>query len=88
MTSSLAGLVSNMKKEDLTTTRQLLRKGVYPYDYVNYLEKFSEEGLPLKTEFYSKFNEEDISDEGYRHAINVWNEFKIKYIRECHDVFL
>ena len=32
----------------------LLRKGVYPHDYVNSLEKLEETALPSKEAFYSK----------------------------------
>ncbi|CAH3027156.1 unnamed protein product, partial [Porites evermanni] len=49
----------------------LTRKGVYPYDYVSSLDKLSETCLPPKDEFYSKLNDEDISDEDYQHAIKL-----------------
>ena len=38
--------------------------------------KFKEEMLPSIEIFYSKLTDEDISDEGYNHAKNVWEEFK------------
>ena len=66
----------------------LLRKGVYPYDYVNSLEKLQETNLPPKEAFYSKLNEEDISDEDYQHAQNVWTTFEMKTMREYHDLYL
>ena len=46
----------------------LLRKDVYPYDYVDGPEKLEETQLPPKQEFYSKLYEEGISDEDYQHA--------------------
>ena len=52
----------------------LTKKGDYPYDYVSSIDKFSERvqsQLPPKSEFYSKLNDEDISDEDYQHAQNV-----------------
>ena len=39
----------------------LLRKGVYPDEYMDEWEKFSETSLPEKKEFYSKLNMEDIT---------------------------
>ena len=49
----------------------LLRKGVYPYEYVDNWERFSEISLPSKEDFYSNLNTEDSSDIDYRHANNV-----------------
>ena len=43
----------------------LLRKGVYPYEYMDSWEKFDETTLPPKEAFYSNLNLEDISDENY-----------------------
>ena len=92
--TALANLVSNLSPDDFNNTKHvfksntslLTRKGVYPYDYVSSLNKLSETCLPPKEEFYSKLNDEDISDEDYQHAINVWN--KIKTIKDYHDLYL
>ena len=94
--TSLANLVSNLQPDDFHNTKQvfkknvnlLTRKGVYPYDYVSSLEKLSETQLPPKEEFYSKLNDEDISDDDYQHAINVWNTFECKSIRDYHNLYL
>ena len=94
--TSLANLVSNLSPEDLHCTKHvfkkntnlLTRKGVYPYDYVSSFEKLSETRLPPKEEFYSRLNDEDISDDDYQHAINVWNTFECKTIRDYHDLYL
>ena len=40
----------------------LLRKAVYPYEYADTWERFSEISLPSKEDFYSNLNMEDISD--------------------------
>ena len=94
--TSLANLVSNLSPDDFHNTKYvfrsntslLTRKGVFPYDYVSSLDKLSETQLPPKEEFYSKLNDEDISDEDYQHAINVWNTFGCKTIRDYHDLYL
>ena len=94
--TSLANLVGNLQPEDFQNTKEIMkdniellfRKGVYPYDYVSSLEKLSETQLPTKEKFYSRLNDEDISDEDYTHAINVWNTFKCQTIRDYHDLYL
>ena len=54
----------------------LLRKEVYPYEYMDSLERFNETILPNKKAFYSKLYLEDITNEGYIHAQKVFEEFK------------
>ncbi|XP_073254267.1 uncharacterized protein [Porites lutea] len=78
----------NTKQVFKKNVNLLTRKGVYPYDYVSSLEKLSETQLPPKEEFYSKLNDEDISDDDYQHAINVWNTFECKSIRDYHNLYL
>lgn len=93
---SLANLVSNLQPADFKNTKAiiksnvslLIQKVVYPYDYGSSINKFSETQLPPKTEFYSKLNDEDISDTGYKHALNVWNTFNCKAIRDYHNLYL
>ena len=65
----------------------LFRKGIYPYDYVNSVERLSETELPPKSAFYSKLNDCDISDADYNHAQTVWKEFNFKTFREYHDLY-
>ena len=56
----------------------LLRKGVYPYEYMDSWEKFNETELFDKESFYSELIFEDITNEDYSLAKNVWNVFEIK----------
>ena len=94
--TSLANLVSNLSPGDFINTKHvfksntelLTRKGVYPYDYVSSFDKLLETQLPPKEEFYSRLNDEDITEEDYQHAINVWNTFGCKTIRDYHDLYL
>ena len=64
----------------------LLRKGVYPYEYADTWERFSEISLPSKEDFYSNLNMEDISDIDYRHANNVFKVFKLENLGNYHDL--
>ena len=66
----------------------LLRKGVYPYEYIDSWEKFDETTLPPKEAFYSNLNLEDISNEGYAHAQKVWDVSEIKNRGEYRDLYV
>ena len=46
----------------------LLRKGLYPYEYMDDWKKFNETLLPEKGDFYIHLNMEDITDGDYAHA--------------------
>ena len=65
-----------------------IRKGVFPDEYMDSWEKFNETALPPKKDFYSNLNLEDISDEDYAHAQEVWDVFGIKNVSEYHDLYV
>ena len=66
----------------------LLRKGVYPYEYMDSWERFNETSLPPKKSFYSELNLEDISDKDYFYAQKVWNVFEIRNLGEYHNLYV
>ena len=66
----------------------LLRKGVYPYEYMDSWERFNETSLPDKKAFYSELNLEDITDKDYAHAQKVFEEFKLKNLGDYHDLYV
>ena len=56
----------------------MLRKGVYPYEYMDSWKRFKEP-VPLdKKYYYGRLNDENISDSDTDHVKNVCNTFKIK----------
>ena len=71
---------------DLDKFVLLLRKDVYPYEYIDSWERFNETSLPDKEAFYSKLNEEGISNIDYANGQKVWKVFKIKNLGEYHDL--
>ena len=73
---------------DLNKFVLLLRKGVYPYEYMDTCERFSEISLPSKEDFYSNLNMEDISDIVYRPANNVFKRFKLENLGDYHDLYV
>ena len=66
----------------------LLRKGVYPYDYMDAQERFAEVQLPPIEAFHSKLRDEDITAAEYQHAKNVWTRFNCANIGDYHDLYL
>ena len=53
---------------DINKVVSLLRKGVYPCEYMDSWERFNETSLPGKKDFYNEFNLEGINDKDYTHA--------------------
>ena len=96
MASSLENLVKATNKSDFKITKSefgdktdiILRKGVYPYEYIDSLDRFNETQLPPIDKFYSKLSDEKINDVDYEHAQKVWNEFNCKTIGDYHDLYL
>ena len=66
----------------------MLRKGVYPYEYIDSWERFDETSLPEKKAFYSELYLEDIIDEDYTHAQKVFEELKLKSLGDYHDLYV
>ena len=97
MAESLDKLSSNLKKENFTHTAMqnpadklhlLLRKGVFPYEYWDSIDRFDEPQLPPKEAFYSRLTDQTITDEDYCHAQQVWKEFNMQKLVDYHDLYL
>ena len=54
--------------KDINKFILLLRKGVYPYEYMDSWERFGETSSPDKEAFYSSLNMENTTDVDYRHT--------------------
>jgi hypothetical protein len=72
MPASLSSLLKNLKTHPHLSRfyqgeqfEQLLKKGVYPYEWVDSYKKFNETQLPPKEAFDSQLNGTRISDEDY-----------------------
>ena len=73
---------------DLNKFILFLRKGIYPYEYMDSWEGFNETSLPSKKDFYSNLNIEDIDDIDYRHGNNVFKGFKLDNLGDYHDLYV
>ena len=78
----------SFSNNDLNKFVLLLRKEVYPYEYADTWERFSEISLSSKEDFYSNLNMEDINDIDYRHANNVFKVFKLENLGDYHDLYI
>ena len=96
MAASLDSLVNNLPEDAFNNLKKnytgdklslVKRKGVYPYEYMDSLERFKETKLPPKEAFYSRLTEEDISDEDYTHAKKVWRVFKMEHFQDYHNLY-
>ena len=57
----------------------LLRKGIYPFEYMDDWGMFNETASPKREDFYSNLNMEDVADADYMHGKRLLNR-KIRWI--------
>ncbi|XP_074109304.1 uncharacterized protein LOC141534060 [Cotesia typhae] len=98
MASSLEKLASYLDDKDKQITRLhypdpnkfklAIRKGVFPYEYIDSIDRLDERQLPDQESFYSKLTNSTISNDDYAFAQVVWNEFKINTLGEYSDLYL
>ena len=101
---SLDTLASNLNNKDfkhlisgfgIDKLEILKRKDAYPYEWVDFYEKFKRSSLPEKKYFYSSLNNGKrdrsnghISDEQYQHLQIVWNTFNFNTFEDLHNHYL
>lgn len=98
MSYGLDKLAKDMKPSDFVEIKKVfveqediqyaIRKGIFPYEYVDSFEKFKETKLPPREAFFSKIRGETVSVEDYNHAQNMWKHFEIKNLGEYSDMYL
>ena len=65
----------------------LLRKGMYPYEYVGSWERFDETSLLDKEDFYSKQKNKGITNDDYAHYKKVFKEY-CNNMGDYHDLYV
>ncbi|XP_026824426.1 uncharacterized protein LOC113561716 [Ooceraea biroi] len=100
LSSSLDKLSSYLNKDKLKIVQSefaylsnedfelLTRKGVFPYEYVDCVEKLADTCLPPRESFYSSLTGETVSESDYAHAENAWQRFAIRTLSEYSDLYL
>ena len=61
---------------------------MYPYDYMNNVERFHETELPPHEKFHNTLADKDITKKQYHHAQQVWAAFNCKTLKDYHDIYL
>lgn len=64
------------------------KKGIFPYDYVDSIQKLHSNKLPEKKHFFSKLTNSHISDDEYNHAQKIWKLFGIRIMKEYAELYL
>ena len=97
MKSSLEKLVKNLSDNDCKYLSKefnsehinlVKQKRVYPYEYMDSFERFSEDKLPNKKRFCKSLKNKPISETDHLHAIKIWNNFEMKTMGDYHDLYL
>ena len=60
---------------------------MYPNEYMDTWDRFTEPKLPHKEVFYSKLTDARISEEDYAHAQKVWETFGCKTLGDYSDLY-
>ena len=100
LTGSLDKLASFLSKDKLRILQRefselsaedfdlLTRKGVFPYEYIDCVEKLEDSCLPPRDSFYSSLTGDTVSESDYAHAANIWRRFTIQTLGEYSDLYL
>ena len=64
------------------------RKGIFPYESFDSIDKLHETSLPPKEGFYSKLKQRGITDKEYKQAIDCWNNTGCETIKDYMMLYL
>lgn len=97
LSESLSKLADYLPQDKFLETKKYFRdrnielvtkKCLFPYEYVDSLEKLNEKTLPSIEKFYSSLSESCITVDEYSHCKKVWDTFDVKSIGEFSDLYL
>lgn len=67
---------------------EMIKKGVYPYDWMDDMDKMNKTKLPKQKYFYSKLTESECNKSDYAQANKVWDLFECKTFKDYHNLYL
>ena len=102
MAASLDSLSKNLSMEDKQITinhykeqgyndediNLVLKKGFFPYDWFDSLDKLNNTCLPPIECFYNGLEGKELALKDYLHAKLVWKRFNCKTFKDYHDIYL
>ena len=66
----------------------LTRKGVYPYSYMDSLDRFTENQLPPKESFYNDLAKKSITTDDFNFVQKLWKTFDMKTLEDLHNFYM
>ena len=82
---SLDAISKTLSNEECITLNKCgleRRKGIFPYEWFDIIDKLHETTLPPKEAFYSKSKQSGITDKEYKQAIDCWKDTKCETIKD------
>ncbi len=73
---------------DETLQKLLMHKGIFPYDYIDHLDKLKDCRLPSKEKFYNSLTNRHVDGADYERAQRVWNEFDCQTLKDYLELYV
>lgn len=97
MSSSLETLAKNLSNDDFyyikkhfpnqNLQKKILRKLIFPYDFLKNPESLEYSKLPAKNDFYNKLSESHITQEEYEFIQEIWELFGCKKLGDLLELY-
>lgn len=68
--------------------KMLCRKMCFPYTHLSSTDVMQEKHLPPKAAFYNDLKKENVREEDYNHACEIWNTFRCENFQSFLEVYL
>lgn len=78
---------SKLYSENDNKKSLLLQKGVFPYEFFQNSVQLKLICLPEKKQFHSSLANADISQEDYKHALDVWDEYNCTSFKDYVELY-
>ncbi|KAG5309992.1 DHE3 protein, partial [Acromyrmex insinuator] len=65
---------------------RFIRKGIFPYEYIDCADKMQDMRLSSRESFYSSLTSDTVSESDYAHTI--WQQFSVQTLGEYSDLYL